>query len=68
MPTGEVGSIGAKYLQAGINFFRNDYLRDVLDSKPEYNEYLRVFDGQDDFRTNKIQIVEDRHEMAHQLN
>ena len=45
LPTGEVEYIGAIYMQAGINFFRNEYLRDLLESKPEYNEYMRVFAG-----------------------
>ena len=68
LPTGEVEYIGAIYLQAGINFFRNEYLRDLLESKPEYNEYMRVFAGHDDFRTSKIERVEDKHEVAHTLD
>lgn len=30
LPAGEIGSLGAKYIQVAMNFFRNDYLRDVI--------------------------------------
>lgn len=57
LPTGELECLGAKYVQVAMNFFRNDYLRDVIHARPEYNQYLRAYAGDDDIRTAKIDPV-----------
>ena len=57
MPTGEVDCLGSKYLLVSMNFFRNDYLREVVSQRPEYNEYLRVHAGEDDYRTDRIETL-----------
>lgn len=35
-------NIGTKYIQAGINQFKNNYLRQLASLKPQYNDLLRV--------------------------
>lgn len=50
-------TIGQQYLMLGLNQFKNEYLREVIQKKPEYNDYLRVFNGDGDYRTHKIAAV-----------
>lgn len=54
LPDGEIPSLGSKYIQVAMNFFRNDYLREVLMKRPEYNAILRAYIGDEDARTEKI--------------
>ena len=56
LPEGEIASLGSKYLMVAMNFFRNDYLREVLQKRPEYNSVLRAYIGDEDgdIRTAKI--------------
>ena len=61
LPEGECSTIGSKYTQCGLNQFKNDYLREVIEKKPEFNDYLRVYAGDMDVRTHKIAQVDEDH-------
>ena len=62
MPNDKISNLGAKYTKIGLNFFRNDYLRDIINMNPAYNDLLRVISGDNDYRTNKISSVEFNHQ------
>ena len=60
LPEGESSSVGIKYIQNGINLFANDYLRAVIENKPELNDYLRVLHGETEFRDYKIAPIDEK--------
>lgn len=68
LPAGKVNDLGVKYTKIGLNFFRNDYLRDVIAVQPAYNDLLRVFSGDNDYRTNKIAEVAFNHQRQLELD
>lgn len=61
LPSGEYITMGARYVQIGHNQFKNDYLREIIEKKSVYNDYLRVYEGDNDIRTNKIPAVGEAH-------
>ena len=52
LPSGEYNTMGARYVMIGLNQFKNDYLRVIIEKKNTYNDYLRVYEGDTDIRTN----------------
>lgn len=58
MPNDETPCVRSKYVTVGNNQWRNEYLREVVTKRPDYNDYLNVHSGDGDFRTNKIEQVE----------
>lgn len=59
LPPGEAPTIKSKYVQLGVNQFRNDYLRDVVSKMPHYNDYLRAHTGDGEVIGNKLEPVPD---------
>lgn len=59
LPAGEAPTLKSKYVQVGINQFKNDYLREVVEKRPQYNDYLRVYIGDGEIISNKIEHVPD---------
>lgn len=58
-PPGEAPTLKSRYVQVGLNQFRNEYLREVVNAKPEYNDYLRVHAGDGEVISNKMEAVPD---------
>ena len=68
LPEGVAPTIKSKYVQIGLNQFRNDYLRLICEKRPDYLDFLRVKIGDGDIRTNKIVEVAENHNREEETN